>query len=179
MQKYCTDCGYKISKDSNFCENCGSQINQDVNTQEENVLIVLPKTQVRPGVSNFDLYITKKRIIAAKVGTIAYNLIAMDYLKTRADRKKYEGLKPDEILNSHNKNFSWDINNDIESIKIKKHIGITRLTVKLSPALGHKTKYLVFSNNYFENLRVVLWQIAGNKITGDIGNNPTQTVSSV
>lgn len=173
MSKYCHKCGQELKEDERYCIKCGAQINQDSNAPEEKLLYILPKTQVRPGFSDFDLYITDKRIVAAKVGTILKSVI-LDDLKTAADRKKLESLNLDEILNARDKNFEWNISNDIESIKIKKHMGITRLTLILNRTSGLKKKYLVFDNSHYEIVRMLLWEIAPNKITGDIGTQPIQ-----
>ncbi len=135
----------------------------------EQIIGMIPKTEIRPGVTDYNLFITNMRIIGGKVGAsglagIAGGSIGYAISRVTIDKNKYANMNPDEILYADKKNFAWDINYDIVSLEVKKGLTASKIKVQLSPTLGNKKKNIFFSNQYFDWVNDVLRKTAGHKL---------------
>lgn len=132
----------------------------------ETVIGVIPKTEVRPGLTDYDLVITNKRIIGGKVGSSGLAFLAggaVGYALSRSiqEKEKYNDMNPEEVLNAHKKNFAWSFDTDVESIKLKDGIVDKKVIVRLKP---HKKKIILMKKESFEIAKALFQQVAKEKI---------------
>lgn len=132
----------------------------------ETVIGIIPKTEVRPGLSDYDLVVTNKRIIGGKVGSsglafLAGGAIGYALSKSRQDQEKYKDMNPEEVLKAHEKNFAWRFDTDIESFTLKDGMIDKKIIVRLT---SHKKKILLMKKDAFEYAKELLQQVAKDKI---------------
>jgi hypothetical protein len=132
----------------------------------ETVIGIIPQTEVRPGLSDYDLVVTNKRIIGGKVGSsglafLAGGAIGYALSKSSQDKEKYKEMNPEEVLKAHKKNFAWRFDTDIESITLKDGMIDKKIIVRLT---SHKKKILLMKKAAFENAKELLQQVAKDKI---------------
>ena len=132
----------------------------------ETVIGIIPQTEVRPGLSDYDLVVTNKRIIGGKVGSsglafLAGGAIGYALSKSGQDKEKYKDMDPEEVLKAHNKNFAWQLDTDIESFTLKDGMIDKKIIVRLT---SHKKKILLMKKDAFEHAKELLQQVAKDKI---------------
>ncbi len=147
--------------------------------EEERILGVFPIDIGGLYITFYDMYFTNKRIVANFVGHGGHPRTAgklstfllggglLEYGVVRPLLAKHEGkeafLDAEQILRADEKNFAWDYQNDIESIKFKRHglAGPPVMDVKL--ASGGKKRCFLKKENA-EDLKSLLREVAGDKL---------------
>jgi len=137
--------------------------------EEEKILGMIPKAQVKPGLTDYNLFITNTRIIGGKVGSSGLAGIAggaVGHIISRAlqDPNKYKDMNPNDVLNSHKKNFAWNFDTDIEAIKLIEGFITSKIKIKFSPLLGAKKKTIFFSEKYYDETKDILQHVVASKM---------------
>lgn len=128
---------------------------------------------------HYDMYFTDKRIVANLVGRGLYErargkistllsaggVLEYGIIRPLAKREqKGHFLDVDQILKAGEKNFSWDYQIDIESIKLKKKTGLWGPPAMVVRLVQGKEKFCVFRKEDLDVLRSLLRDVVAEKL---------------
>lgn len=169
---YCSNCGSQIVAGSKFCSNCGAAqqvtsppsprptttpVPQQPQLQGEPIQAYIQQCKYGFPVSTFTLFITNRRIIAAKTGGLGANFAAagaasgglvggligagIDARATGGMNKKtleYSQMTPDQMISKDKKNFEIQLPS-IQSVEMKQPGFIGQGEIKfITPGKDHK-----------------------------------------